>query len=143
MTAVDVSAIGRSNVERRTPDVQSKRDRRGLIQRFSYAFASGAGVFPTNGRGWVAFTILKARIIPSSPPESSTGVALSFRSQDPKTLLIPSARGDAGAATIGDLHLRAALSEPENSGVHRPHPRSDNGQRFEPRLRALTRCIQT
>jgi len=30
MTAVDVSAIGRSNVERPTPDVQSKRDRRGL-----------------------------------------------------------------------------------------------------------------
>jgi hypothetical protein len=29
-----------------------------------------------------------------------------------------------------DLHLRAALSEPENSGrVHRPDPRSDNGQR--------------
>ena len=41
-------------------------------------------------------------------------------------------RGGAGADRLGqDLHLRAALSEPENSGgVHRPHPRSDNGQRF-------------
>ena len=53
MTAVDVSAIGRSNVERPTrlrkatarqaPDVQSKaRDRRWLIQRFSYDFAPGS-----------------------------------------------------------------------------------------------------
>src|SRR5437016_9032987 len=35
-------------------------------------------------------------------------------------------RGGAGADRIGqDLHLRAALSEPENSGgVHRPDPRT-------------------
>ena len=45
MTAIDVSAIGRSNVERPTPDVQSKRDQRGLIHRFSSDFASGADVF--------------------------------------------------------------------------------------------------
>ena len=63
MTAVDVSAIGRSNVERPTPDVQSKRAiGTDSIQRFSYDFASGAGVFLTNARGRVAFTILKARI---------------------------------------------------------------------------------
>src|SRR5438105_8943567 len=44
-------------------------------------------------------------------------------------------RGGAGADRIGqDLHLRAALSEPENSGgVHRPDPRSSC---------AFTRCIQ-
>src|SRR5437870_9160472 len=39
-------------------------------------------------------------------------------------------RGGAGADRIGqDLHLRAALSEPENSGgVHRPDPRSSNAR---------------
>jgi len=44
-------------------------------------------------------------------------------------------RGGAGADRIGqDLHLRAALSEPENSGgVHRPDPRGSC---------AFTRCIQ-
>ena len=39
-------------------------------------------------------------------------------------------RGGAGADRIGqDLRLRAALSEPENSGgVHRPDPRSSNAR---------------
>jgi hypothetical protein len=49
MTAVEVSAIGRSNVERPSPDVQSKRDRRGLIQRFSYDFASAPSAWLTTG----------------------------------------------------------------------------------------------
>src|SRR4029453_18129214 len=42
--------------------------------------------------------------------------------------------GGAGADRIGqDLHLRAALSEPENSGgVHRPDPRTRSRQAFKP-----------
>jgi hypothetical protein len=43
-----------------------------------------------------------------------------------------------------DLHLRAALSESENSGgVHRPDPRSDNGQRFRATPTRVHARIQT
>ncbi len=46
-------------------------------------------------------------------------------------------RGGAGADRIGqDLHLRTALSQPENSGgLHRPDPRRDNVYRYRAELK--------
>src|SRR6476660_3250464 len=66
MTAVDVSAIGRSNVERPTPDVQSKRDRRGLTQRFSYDFAPAPSAWLRTG-----FTKSPRRLLPSRTERSN------------------------------------------------------------------------
>src|SRR4029077_15822215 len=60
MTAVEVSAIGRSNVERQAPDVQSKRVRRGLTQRFSYDFAPAPSAWLRTG-----FTKSPRRLLPS------------------------------------------------------------------------------
>src|SRR6476646_5498202 len=73
MTAVDVSAIRRSNVERPTPDVQSKRDRRGLTQRFSYDFAPASSAWLRTG-----FTKSPRRLHPAVSRDPMTEVSDQF-----------------------------------------------------------------
>ena len=80
-------------------------------------------------RGFTFYVADPISSIPDLWPQEAVRT-LKQRKDPPLPRLWRDKRGGAGADRIGqDLHLRAALSESENSGgVHRPDPRSSNAR---------------